>query len=66
MKTSTILALLGGAAAGMVLGMMLAPDNGEENRKEFRRKVDEFLEKYCGDNNVAESPVGEAEAPANE
>ena len=71
MKASTFFALMGGLAAGVVLGMMFAPDNGEENRKKFRSKVDEFREKYCNDNvdaegAAAEAAAGEAEAPANE
>jgi gas vesicle protein len=69
MKASTFFALMGGLAAGVVLGMMFAPDNGEENRKKFRSKVDEFREKYCNENAegaAAEAAAGEAEAPANE
>lgn len=77
MKASTFLALMTGLAAGVVLGIMIAPQNGEENRKEFRRKVDEFLDKHCsakadcsssaedGDA-AAEEPSKGKEAPAHE
>lgn len=71
MKANTFLALMGGLAAGVVLGMLLAPDNGEENRKRFRSKMEEFRDKYCSDSPkaeaaAAEATAGEAEAPANE
>lgn len=71
MKANTFLALMGGLAAGVVLGMLLAPDNGEENRKRFRSKMEEFRDKYCSDSTkaeaaAAEAAAGEAEAPANE
>ncbi|MBO4764704.1 MAG: YtxH domain-containing protein [Bacteroidales bacterium] len=58
MKANTFFALVTGLAAGVVIGMMIAPENGEENRKEFRRKVDDFLDRRCS--------AKEKEATANE
>ena len=71
MKANTFLALMGGLAAGVVLGMLIAPDNGEENRKNFRSKVEDYLDKCRSEFDKAKAaatgePVGEEEAPANE
>ena len=71
MKANTFLALMGGLAAGVVRGLLLAPDKGEVNRKRFRSKMEEFRDKYCSDSPkaeaaAAEAAAGEAEAPANE
>jgi gas vesicle protein len=47
--TKLILALLAGAAAGITIGMLLAPEKGEESRKKIASKAkklaDSVLEK---------------------
>ena len=66
MKASTFLALMGGLAAGVMIGIMIAPDNGEENRKEFRRKVDDFLDNCCSAKDGSGEPAMETEGASNE
>ena len=71
MKTNTFLALMGGLAAGVVLGLLISPDSGEENRKNFRSKVEDYLDKCRSEfanakAAAADEPAGEEEAPANE
>lgn len=71
MKANTFLALMGGLAAGVLLGMMIAPDNGEENRKKFRSKLEDYLDKCRAEADrmhtaAAAEPAGAEEAPSNE
>ena len=40
-----IAALLGGAVAGVAIGLMLAPDKGDESRKKFADAANEFTDK---------------------
>ena len=45
MKSRTVFALLAGAAAGAVLGILLAPDKGEESRKKVKKTAEDYIDK---------------------
>ena len=45
MKSRTVFALLAGAAAGAVLGILLAPDKGEESRKKVKKTAEDCIDK---------------------
>lgn len=45
MKASTFFALLTGAAAGITLGVLFAPEKGEENRKKVKKAVEDCFDK---------------------
>lgn len=45
MKTSSVIALLTGLAAGAVLGVLFAPDKGEESRKKVKKTAEDCLDK---------------------
>lgn len=45
MKSRTVFALLAGAAVGTVLGILLAPDKGEETRKKVKKTTEDCIEK---------------------
>ena len=43
MKTSTLLiTVLGAAAAGVVVGLLIAPDKGSETRKKISKKTEDW------------------------
>ena len=46
MTTTTKIALgvLGAAAAGVVIGLLIAPDKGSETRKQIRKKTGEWVD----------------------
>ncbi|MEF9930891.1 MAG: YtxH domain-containing protein [Bacteroidales bacterium] len=44
MKQSTLLAFIGGAVAGAVAALLLAPDSGANTRKKIREKAEEEYE----------------------
>ena len=45
MKSRTVIALLAGAAVGAVLGLLLAPDKGEESRKKVKKTAEDCIDK---------------------
>ena len=45
MKSGTLFALLGGVAAGLAVGILLAPDKGEETRKKIKKTAGDCVDK---------------------
>ena len=45
MKSRTVIALLAGAAVGAALGILLAPDKGEESRKKVKQTAEDCIDK---------------------
>jgi gas vesicle protein len=66
MKANSFLALLAGAAVGVVLGILIAPEKGEETRKKVKKTaedcIDKVKEKFDDMTNNSESADEEAEA----
>ena len=46
MKGETFLALVAGVAAGFALGVLLAPEKGEDTRKMIKEKADEGIDEF--------------------
>jgi gas vesicle protein len=42
--SKVILGILGAAAAGVVIGMLVAPDKGKETRKRIRKTAEDWAE----------------------
>ncbi len=59
MKAKTLLAFVGGIAAGAVLGALLAPEKGEKTRK----KLKSLLEEFCEENGICTESSSEEEEP---
>ena len=59
MKAKTLLAFVGGIAAGAVLGALLAPEKGEKTRK----KLKSLLEEFCEENGFCTESSSEEEEP---
>ncbi len=45
MKPSTLMAFLGGAAAGAIVALLFAPEKGSETRKKIKETLDEEIDK---------------------
>lgn len=43
-KSKVLLGILGAAAAGVVIGMLIAPEKGNETRKKLRKTAGEWAE----------------------
>jgi gas vesicle protein len=50
-------AFLGGAVAGAVIGLLLAPEKGTDTREKITDAVDDFLKKH--DINLSRKEVGD-------
>ena len=48
MKTNTFFALVTGLAAGAILGVLFAPDKGENTREQLRKNAEDGLDKLRG------------------
>lgn len=63
-KTSTIVAVLAGAAVGAALGVLFAPDEGKKTRKKIKdgatQKADEFKHKVSDFTESVKSKFGYA------
>ena len=44
MKSRTVIALLAGVAVGAVLGILFAPDKGEETRKKVKKTTEDCID----------------------
>jgi gas vesicle protein len=72
--SKVIVGILGAAAAGVVLGMLIAPEKGEDLRKNIKNTTDDWLsditqwmgkgKKYLAD--IKEQAEGEAESLATD
>ena len=60
MKERSFFSLLTGLAAGVALGLLLAPDKGSETRRKVRSKLDEW-EKAFADGDPEEDGEEESE-----
>lgn len=80
-SNNTLMSLIAGACAGIIAGILFAPDKGERTRKEFTKKgrdyadmardeLEEYLdymkEKYEGTKRQAEDLAEKGEGIANE
>lgn len=43
-KSKVLLGILGAAAAGVVIGMLIAPDKGKETRKKLRKTAEDWAD----------------------
>ncbi len=43
-KSKVVLGILGAAAAGVVIGMLIAPDKGDETRKRWKKTAGEWAD----------------------
>ena len=43
-NSKVVLGILGAAAAGVVIGMLLAPEKGEETRKKLRKTAEDWAD----------------------
>jgi len=45
MKSNSIFALLAGVAAGLTVGILLAPEKGEETRRKIKKTAEDCVDK---------------------
>lgn len=43
-KSKVLLGILGAAAAGVIVGMLIAPDKGKETRKKLRKTAEDWAD----------------------
>lgn len=46
MSTKIVLALLGGAAVGVAVGVLLAPDAGDQTRAKLREQASDLADRF--------------------
>jgi len=46
-KSKVLLGILGAAAAGVVIGMLIAPERGEDLRKNIRKTADDWMDEIA-------------------
>ena len=66
MKTNTFFALVTGLAAGAILGVLFAPDKGENTREQIRKNAEDGLDKLrCALEKAGEEEEEDVEALAD-
>lgn len=66
MKANSFFALLTGAAVGVTLGLLLAPDKGQETRQKIKKTAEDCFDKVkekISDLRKDDEPAEEAEQP---
>lgn len=66
MKSNTVFALLTGLAAGAILGILFAPEKGEDTRTNIRKSAEDGLDKLRGALEKVEQEVEDLAASQTE
>ncbi len=66
MKSNTVFALLTGLAAGAILGVLFAPEKGEDTRTNIRKSAEDGLDKLRGALEKVEQEVEDLAASQTE